>query len=269
MAHQGVAVGVEAARLHRHEDVARPDPAGPQQPVGLHHPGGRPGDVVVVGTEEPRVLGGLAADQRAAGLDAGLGDALDDGRDPLGYDAAGGDVVGHEEGLGAADDQVVDDHADQVEPDRVVDVHGLGDGDLGADAVGGGGEQRAFVAGQHRGVEESGEAADARRSPRAAAPCPPSPSSARSPCRRPRSRPRPPRRRWRSRLARARRGGCGTVFSYGLGSGSASEVIEVSSRCLPSRLSSGRSMGYSPVKQAWQRRSDGWAVASTIPSREM
>src|SRR4029453_3953246 len=33
---------------------------------------------------------------------------------------AAADVVGHEQRLGAADDQVVDGHPDQVEPDRVV-----------------------------------------------------------------------------------------------------------------------------------------------------
>ena len=107
------------------------------------------------------MLGGLAADQRAAGLDARLGDALDDRRDPLGHDPAAGDVVGHEERLGAADHQVVDDHADQVEPDGVVDVHRLRDRDLGADAVGGGGEQRALVRRQRGRVEEAGEPADA------------------------------------------------------------------------------------------------------------
>ena len=53
-----------------------------------------------------------------------------------------GDVVGHEQRLGAADDEVVDDHADQVEADGVVLVHPLRDGDLGADAVGRGGQQR-------------------------------------------------------------------------------------------------------------------------------
>ena len=93
--------------------------------------------------------------------DAGLGDALDDRGDPLGHDPAGGDVVGHEQRLGAADDEVVDDHADQVEADRVVDVHRLRDRDLGADAVGGGGEQRPLVAGERGGVEEAGEAAEA------------------------------------------------------------------------------------------------------------
>ena len=42
------------------------------------------------------------------------------GGDPLRDDLAAGDVVGHEQRLGAADDEVVDEHADQVEADRVV-----------------------------------------------------------------------------------------------------------------------------------------------------
>ena len=119
------------------------------------------GHVVLVGLEEPGVLGGLAADQRAARGDAGLGDALDDGGDALGYDAPGRDVVGHEQRLGAADDQVVDDHAHQVEPDRVVHAHGLRDRDLGADPVGRGRQQRATVRRQCGGVEQAGEATDA------------------------------------------------------------------------------------------------------------
>ena len=36
--------------------------------VPLDDAGGGAGDVVLVGSEQPRVLGGLAADQRAAGL---------------------------------------------------------------------------------------------------------------------------------------------------------------------------------------------------------
>jgi hypothetical protein len=107
------------------------------------------------------VLGGLATDQRAAGLDARLGDALDDRRDPLGHDPAGGDVVGEEERLGAADDEVVDQHPDQVEADRVVLVESLRDGHLGADPVGRAREQRPVVGLQRGGVEEAGEAADA------------------------------------------------------------------------------------------------------------
>src|SRR5690606_39013182 len=125
-------------RGHRDDRVAGTDPTGSEQLAGLHHAGGRAGDVVLVGAEQAGVLGGLPTQQRAARYDTGLGDALDDLGDPLGHDPAGGDVVGEEERLGAADDEVVDEHADQVEADGVVLVHRLGDGDLGADAVGGG-----------------------------------------------------------------------------------------------------------------------------------
>ena len=51
--------------------------------------------------------------------------------------------------------------ADQVVADGVVHAHLAGDVDLGADAVGGGGEQRALVALEGGGVEEAGEAAEA------------------------------------------------------------------------------------------------------------
>ena len=84
----------------------------------------------------------------------------DDGRDPLGDDPAAGDVVGHEERLGAAHDDVVDDHPDEVEADGVVPVERLGDGDLRADAVGGGGEHGPPVGGEPAGVEHPGEAAE-------------------------------------------------------------------------------------------------------------
>ena len=107
------------------------------------------------------MLGGLAADQRAAGHDAGLGDAADDGRDPLGDDGPAGDVVGHEQRLGAGHHDVVDDHPDQVEADGVVDVEPLGDLHLGAHAVRAGGQQRPLVGLQRADVEQPGEAADA------------------------------------------------------------------------------------------------------------
>ena len=161
VADEGVAVGVQAAGLHRDDDVAGTDAAGAEELAGLHDTGGGARDVVVVGIEQAGVLGGLAADERAAGDHAGLGDALDDRRDALGHHPTAGDVVGHEERLGAAHDEVVDDHADEVEADGVVDVHHLRDGDLGADAVGRGGEERALVAGQRGGVEEAGEATEA------------------------------------------------------------------------------------------------------------
>ena len=75
------------------------------------------------------------------------------------HDLAAGDVVEQEQRLGAAGHQVVDDHRDQVDADRVVDVHLLRDDQLGADAVGRGGEQRLLVL-VHVEPEQPGEAAD-------------------------------------------------------------------------------------------------------------
>ena len=220
------------------------------------------------GASRPGVLGGLAADQRAAGLGAALGDALDDRGDPLGHDPAGGDVVGHEQRLGAADDEVVDDHADQVEADRVVHVHRLGDRDLGADTVGRGRQQRAGVAGQRGGVEEPGEAAEPTDHLGAAWPSRSSPSSARWRCRRPRCRRRPRRRRW----SRSRRG---------LLAGS--RVVEDGQRLAQGRRAQAR-LEQVLAEQALVGQLDGvvageagraqrstavWPVASTMPSSEM
>jgi hypothetical protein len=88
-------------------------------------------------------------------------DAADDGRDALGHDLAARDVVGHEEGLGAADDDVVDDHPDEVEADGVVPVEGLGDGDLGADPVGARGEDGRAIRAIALASNKPGEAAEA------------------------------------------------------------------------------------------------------------
>ena len=157
---EGVAVGVQAGRGHGHEDVAGADPLGPQQCVGVDDPDARGRQVVAAVLHQAGVLGGLPAQQRAAGLPAALGDPRDDRGDLVGHHLADGDVVLQEQRLGAADDQVVDDHRDEVEPDRVVLAHGLGDGDLRADTVGGRGEYRLPVAREPRG-EEAREPADA------------------------------------------------------------------------------------------------------------
>ena len=117
-------------------------------------------DVVLLRAEQPGVFGGLPADQGAARRDTGVGDARDDGGDTFGNHPAAGDVVGDEQRFGAADHQIVDEHADQVEPDGVVAVEGLSDGDLRAHPVGGGRQHRMGISLQRRGVEESGEAAE-------------------------------------------------------------------------------------------------------------
>ncbi len=144
-AHEAVAVAVQAAAREGDHDVTVGDPLRAEHVGILDDAGGGAGDVVLVGLEQAR---GARRSRRRRGRrrpPRTRGDAADDRGDALGHDLAGGDVVGHEERLGAADDDVVDDHADEVEADGVVLVEGLGDGDLGADAVGARGEDGRVI----------------------------------------------------------------------------------------------------------------------------
>ena len=104
-------------------------------------------------------LGGLAADQRAAGLAAALGDALDDRGAGLGIELAAGEVVEEEQRLGALHDEVVDAHRDEIDADGVVQSGFDRDLELGADAVGAGDQHRILEAGALE-VEQPAEAAD-------------------------------------------------------------------------------------------------------------
>ncbi len=160
-AHERVAVGVQARRRHGHDDVAGPDAIRAEQPVAVHGAGGGAGDVEVVRPEVTGVLGRLAADQRAARLHAAVGDARDDGRHTLWLQPAEDQVVRHEQRLGPAHDQVIDDHPDQVDTDRVIALQPLRDHNLGADAVGRGGQQGPAHTRQLGRVEEPGEPAEA------------------------------------------------------------------------------------------------------------
>ena len=105
------------------------------------------------------MLGGLPAQQGSPGDLAGGRDAGDDRGDTFGDDLARGDVVRDEQRLGTDDDQVVHEHADEVETDRVVAVECLGDGHLGADAVRGRRQHGVVVVLERRRVEEPGESA--------------------------------------------------------------------------------------------------------------
>ena len=75
MADERVPVAVQTRRAERDERVARLDPVGTEYAVGVHHADPGAGDVVLVGPHHARMLRGLAADERAAGLHASLGDA--------------------------------------------------------------------------------------------------------------------------------------------------------------------------------------------------
>ncbi len=154
-----VAVGVQTARREAQHDVALLHHLGQDHlgPVDDAH--AEAAQVVVVGVHDAGVLGRLAADERAARLQAALGDAAHDGRDVLGLDVADGDVVEEEQRLGARGEQVVGAHGHQVDAHGVVAAEQLGELELGAHAVGardehgvvhlldvGGGEQAAETA---------------------------------------------------------------------------------------------------------------------------
>ena len=125
------------------------------------------GQVVLARRVHVRHLGGLAADQGAAGLLAAAGDAADHRDRGVHVELAGGEVVQEEQRLGALDQDVVDAHGDQVDADGVVAAQLLGQLELGADAVGAGDQHRlAVLAGQ---VEQGAEPAQAAHHLRAEA----------------------------------------------------------------------------------------------------
>ncbi len=100
--------------------------------------------IVIVAAVEAGHLGGLAADQRAAGFLATDGNAGNDGRADFGLEFSTSVVVEKKERFGALHNQVVDAHGDQVDADGFVAAGLDGDLDLGADAVGGGDQDRVL-----------------------------------------------------------------------------------------------------------------------------
>ena len=86
----------------------------------FHRADGEAGEVVFAGRVHAGHLGGLAADQRAAGLFAARGDALDHVGGGVDVELAAGEVVEEEQRLGALHQDVVDAHRHQVDADGVV-----------------------------------------------------------------------------------------------------------------------------------------------------
>jgi hypothetical protein len=68
-----------------------------QQPAALRRADGEAGEIVVAPGVKPRHFRRLAADEGAAGLDAAVRDALDDGRAGLRIELAGGVIVEEEQ----------------------------------------------------------------------------------------------------------------------------------------------------------------------------
>src|SRR5690606_36124366 len=156
-ADQRIAVGVRAGGGDAQQHVAGADLGAVQQLRLLHRADGEAPQVVLARRVHVGHLGGLAADQGAAGLLAAAGDAADHGDRGVHVQLAGGEVVEEEQRLGALDQDVVDAHGDQVDADGVVAAQLLGQLELGAHAVGAGDQDRlAVLAGQ---VEQGAEPA--------------------------------------------------------------------------------------------------------------
>ena len=127
--------------------------------VGLvHQTHGEAGQIILVLGVEAGHLGGLAADEGAAGLAAALGDAGDDGLDAAGHILSHSHVVQEKQGRGTGADNVVDAHGHAVDANGVVLIHEKGDFQLGAHAVGTG-DQDGLLHARHIGGEQAAEAA--------------------------------------------------------------------------------------------------------------
>ena len=114
-------------------------------PLALGHADAEAGQIVIAGGVDVGQDGRLAAQQGAVGLDAAVGDAVDDlfehGRIVLGH----GHVIEEEQRLGPAAQGVVDAHRHQVDADRIVPADRHGHLELRAHAVGAGDQHRVFV----------------------------------------------------------------------------------------------------------------------------
>ena len=142
-------------------DVARRQPLARQQRPAFGGADREAREVEIPPRVEPRHFRRLAADQRAAGLDAARRNAPDDGRALARIELAGREIVEEKQRLRALNDDIVDAHGDEVDPDRLEYPALDSDLDLGADAVIGRNQDRVLEPGGLQ-IEQSAEPADLR-----------------------------------------------------------------------------------------------------------
>src|SRR2546426_3954411 len=139
--------------------IARPDRGPCADAVLLHHADREAGAILLVPWERVRMLGRLAADQRAAGQLATRSDALEDLRRNAHIELFADVVVEKEQRLSPTNENVVDAHRHQIDAHRVVPLQLEGELELGADAVGSRHEHRVTVF--LRDLAQRAETADA------------------------------------------------------------------------------------------------------------
>ena len=158
-AHQRKSVGMKTRGAQAKDMIARLDVRSRQEFAAFDRADREAREVVIGAGVKPWHLGGFAADQRRARLDAALRDALDDLRPNRGIELSGREIIEKKKRLGTLHDEVVDTHGDEIDPDCVVNAGRRGNFDLGADSIVGGDENRIGKT-RRLEIENSAEAAD-------------------------------------------------------------------------------------------------------------
>ena len=106
---------------------------------------GKPRHVEIAGRIDGGHLRSLATEQRAPRFHAGVGNAFHHLRGHSRFETADGEVIEEKERFAPLNDQIVNVHRNEIDPDGVVLLEIGGNFDLGADAIGAGDEHRIFV----------------------------------------------------------------------------------------------------------------------------
>ena len=105
------------------------------------------------------MLRGFTTNQSSASCRAGICNALHNGSNAFRVNLAAGNVIGHEQWTSTADNDVVNNHADQVLANSVVLIQCLSDGNLCSHTIGAGCQQWAIKIFQKRNIEKAGKSA--------------------------------------------------------------------------------------------------------------
>ena len=159
LAGERIAVGVQAAGGEADDGVAGADGFAVEHFGFFDDADDGAADVVLPRFIKAGHLGGFAADEGAIIFGATAREAGDEFGEDVGLQFAGADVIEEEKRFRAEDGDVVHAMVDEVLADGVVAVHGEGELELGADAVGAGDEDGLAVFFDVEG-EEAAEAAD-------------------------------------------------------------------------------------------------------------
>ena len=135
-ADQRVAIGMRAARGEAKDHVARHDRAAVDNALLLDHADAESREVVLALGIHAGHFGGLAADQRATGKLATLGDAFHHLRSDALVELAAGEIIQEEKRFGALYQHIVHAHGHEVHADACVPAKREGELQLGAYAVG-------------------------------------------------------------------------------------------------------------------------------------